>query len=108
VAGPGGTLIVPVSIAVNHGALTIATAGGTTAQTQLLFYWAADGSSTWHRETVASSVNNSTAPSITSNDNAANIADITSAGDLEFYWAADGTATWYAEPVPGNGTGPHA
>jgi len=108
VAGPGGTIIVPVSIAVNQGTLTIATAGGTTAQTQLLFYWAANGSSTWHRETVASSVNNSTAPSITANGNAANIADITPAGDLEFYWAADGTTTWSAEPVPGNGSGPNA
>lgn len=74
----------------------------------LRFYWAANGSSTWHRETVASSVNNSTAPSITSNGNAANISDITPAGDLMFYWATDGTSTWHAESVPGNGTGPHA
>jgi hypothetical protein len=106
-AGPGSTLIVPPSIAVNHGSLTIAAVGGTVNQSRLIFYWAASGSSTWHPETVAGGVSNSAGPSITSNVNAANISDINSAGDLEFYWAADGTATWHAEFVPGNGTGPH-
>jgi hypothetical protein len=80
--------------------------GGTVADSQLLFYSAASGSSTWGKpEPVAGGVSNSAAPSITANDGAANISDVTSAGDLEFYWAADGSSAWQAEPVPGNGTG---
>ena len=93
------------SITANHGAVNIAVQG---PHNSLLFYWATNGSSTWHSETVASAVNNSAGPSITSNGNAANISDVNSTGDLMFYWAADGTSTWHAEPVPGNGTGPHA
>jgi hypothetical protein len=57
---------------------------------------------------VAGGVSNSAAPSITSNDGAANIGDVTSAGDLEVYWASDGSSAWHADPVPGNGTGPTA
>jgi hypothetical protein len=106
VAGAGSTLIVPASITVNEGMITIAAVGGTVTDSQLLFYSAASGSSTWGKpEPVASGVSNSAAPSITANDGAANISDVTSAGDLEFYWAADGSSAWQAEPVPGNGTG---
>jgi len=106
VASAGSTLIVPASITVNEGTITIAAVGGTVADSQLLFYSAASGSSTWGKpEPVAGGVSNSAAPSITANDGAANISDVTSAGDLEFYWAADGSSAWQAEPVPGNGTG---
>jgi hypothetical protein len=107
VAGPGSTIVVPASIAVNHGSLTIAAVGGTVNQSRLMFYWASHGASGWHPETVAGAVSDLAGPSITSNDNAANISDINSAGDLTFYWAADGTSTWHPELVPGNGTGPH-
>jgi hypothetical protein len=69
----------------------------------LWFYWAADGTSTWHAEQVAGPgiVSVHGAPAITDSGGATEIAAATPDGGLDFWWAADGTSTWHYELVAG-------
>ena len=68
------------------------------------FYWAANGSGTWNPETVANGNTTTSAPSMTTNGNAVNIAAAGAKGSLDFYWAANGNATWNPEQVAPPGT----
>jgi hypothetical protein len=83
-------------MAVNDGAVTIVAAG---AKSRLKFYWAENGSSTWHAETVAGARTTYSAPSVTANGNSANISAVGAGSRLKFYWAVNGTKTWHAETV---------
>ena len=85
----------------NDGAVTIAVAG---AKNRLRFFWAVNGSATWHAETVAGARTTYSAPSITENDHSANISAVGASQRLKFYWAADNTPTWHPETVAGPGS----
>ena len=85
----------------NSGAVTIAVAG---AKNRLRFFWATNGSPTWHAETVAGPRTTYSAPSITANGNSANISAVGAGQRLKFYWAVNGTPTWHAETVAGPGS----
>ena len=67
------------------------------------FYWAANGSGTWHPEQVAESAADSP-PSMTPDGSDANIAAAGAKGSLDFYWATSGNATWNPEQVAPPGT----
>ena len=69
----------------------------------LRFYWAVNGTTTWHPETVAGHAT-ATAPSMAVNDNAVNISTVGTANQLKFFWAINGTATWHPETVAGSGS----
>jgi hypothetical protein len=99
-AAPAGATISesPSSMTANNGSITIA---AVSPQDQLMFYWAAIGTGTWHAETVAGVNSALSSPSITANNNAANISAIGPGSELDFYWALDGTSTWHAEAISG-------
>jgi hypothetical protein len=65
----------------------------------LRFYWAVNGTATWHPETVAGPGRTFSAPSIIQNGNSVNITAQGPAATLRFYWAVNGTATWHPETV---------
>ena len=85
---------------VNGNAVNIAVEG---AKNRLKFYWAVNGTATWHAETVAGTRTTYSAPSMTVNGNAVNISSVGAKNRLKFYWAVNGTATWHAETVAGVG-----
>jgi len=86
---------------VNGNAVNIAAAG---SLGRLKFYWAINGTSTWHPETVAGAGSTFSAPSMTVNGNAVNISAVGAGNRLKFYWAINGTATWHPETVAGPGS----
>jgi hypothetical protein len=90
------------SMTVNGNAVNIA-ATGDAAPARLLFYWAINGTSTWHAEAIAST-DNLSAPSMTANNGSVNIAIQGPGTSLRFYWAVNGTATWHPETVAGPGS----
>jgi hypothetical protein len=65
----------------------------------LRFYWAVNGTATWHPETVAGPGTTYSAPSMIQNGNSVNITAQGPAATLRFYWAVNGTATWHPETV---------
>jgi hypothetical protein len=65
----------------------------------LKFYWAFNGSSHWHAETVAPAGSITSAPSIAENSAGANIVARGPNGSLKFYWAFNGSSHWHAETV---------
>jgi hypothetical protein len=71
---------------------------------ELIFYWAVNGTSTWHPETVGSTDTTASVPSITVNGNSVNITAAGPQGQLLFYWAVNGTSTWHPETVAGPGS----
>lgn len=91
------------SMTVNHRAVNIAFQG---PRNSLRFYWAADGSATWHTETVAGAGSTFSTPSMAVNGNVVNIAAEGPDNTLRLFWAADGTSDWHTEGVPGNGVAP--
>jgi hypothetical protein len=95
---PAALAVSTPSMTANHGAVNIAFLG---PHNSLLFYWAANGSSTWHTETVAGPGSTfDVTPSIVVNGNTVNIAAVGPHSSLRFYWAFNGTATWHTENVP--------
>ena len=67
----------------------------------LKFYWAANGTTTWHAETVAGAGTTFSAPSVAETSSSVNIAAEGPDHDLEFYFAANGSTTWHAQKVAG-------
>ncbi len=57
----------------NHGSVNIAVPG---PNHSLRFYWAVNGTSTWHAETIAGGGSTFSAPSMTVNGNSVNIATV--------------------------------
>jgi hypothetical protein len=86
---------------VNGNSVNIAAAG---SLARLKFYWAVNGTSTWHPETVAGPGSTFSAPSMTVNGNRVNISTVGAANRLKFYWAVNGTPTWHPETVAGPGS----
>jgi hypothetical protein len=72
----------------------------------LRFYWARNGTTTWHPETVARAGGSSTAaaPSMTLDGNIVDISTVGTASQLDFFWAVNGSATWNPETVAGPGS----
>src|SRR5271166_810423 len=89
------------SISTAGNGVVIATEG--TAQ-NLKFYWATNGTATWHAETVAGKNTTYSPPSIVTNGNGVNIVAMGPNNSLKFYWAINGTSTWHAETVAGKNT----
>ena len=85
----------------NHGSVNIAIQG---PMNSLKFYWAVNGTPTWHPETVAGIGSTFSAPSMTVNGNSVNISAVGPQDRLKFYWAANGTPTWHPETVAGKGS----
>jgi hypothetical protein len=71
---------------------------------RLRFYWAVNGTATWHPETVAGVGSTFSAPSMTVNHNSVNISAVGPRNRLKFYWAVNGTPTWHPETVAGVGS----
>jgi hypothetical protein len=71
---------------------------------RLRFYWAVNGTPTWHPETVAGKGSTFSAPSMTVNGNAVNMSAVGALDSLKFYWAINGTNTWHPETVAGKGS----
>ena len=69
------------------------------ASQNLRFFWAVNGSSTWHPQTVAGVNTTYSAPSMTTNGNDVNIAAVGAGNSLRFFWAVNGTNTWHPETV---------
>jgi hypothetical protein len=85
----------------NHNSVNIAIQG---PGNRLKFYWADNGTTTWHPETVAGVNSTYSAPSMTVDGNIVNIAAMGPGHRLKFYWAVNGTATWNPEQVAPPGT----
>ena len=81
--------------------VNIAVAG---SRNKLRFYWAVNGTSTWHPETIAGAGSTFSAPSMIVNHNSVNISLVGAQDRLKFYWAVNGTPTWHAETVAGKGS----
>jgi hypothetical protein len=102
----GGTLTPALaatgpSMTANNGSVNIAIQGPSTS---LRFYWAVNGTTTWHPETVAGGNSTAAAPSMTVNGNGVNIGTVGTSNHLKFFWAINGTATWHPETVAGPGS----
>ena len=74
------------------------------ANNSLRFFWAVNGSSTWHPETVAGNSTTYSTPSMTTDGNDVNIAVEGASQSLRFFWAVNGTSTWHPETVAGANT----
>jgi hypothetical protein len=86
---------------VNGNSVNISAVG---AGNRLKFYWAVNGTPTWHAETVAGGGSIFSAPSMTVNGNSVNISAVGAGNRLKFYWAVNGTPTWHPETVAGPGS----
>ena len=89
------------SMTVNGNSVNIAIQG---PHNSLKFYWAVNGSATWHAETIAGPGTTFSAPSMTVNGNSVNISAMGPGDRLKFFWAVNGTATWHPETVAGIGS----
>jgi hypothetical protein len=74
------------------------------ASHRLRFFWAVNGSSTWHPETVAGVNTTYSAPSMITNGNSVNIAAVGASHRLRFFWAVNGTNSWHPETVARRGS----
>jgi hypothetical protein len=83
---------------VNGNSVNISAVG---PKNRLQFYWAVNGSATWHPETVAGVASVFSAPSMTVNHNSVNISAVGPRNRLKFFWAVNGSATWHPETVAG-------
>jgi hypothetical protein len=68
------------------------------------YYWATNGTSTWHPELVGGYNTTYAAPSIAPDGNSAVVAAEGPSNSLDFYWQQDGTTPWNPESVAGAGT----
>ena len=89
------------SMTVNGNSVNIAIQG---PHNSLKFYWAVNGTATWHAETIAGPGTTLSAPSMTVNHNSVNISAMGPGHRLKFYWAVNGTPTWHPETVAGIGS----
>jgi hypothetical protein len=69
------------------------------ASQKLDFYWAVNGTTTWHPEQVAGTGTTHSAPSMTTDGNSVNITARGTGQSLWFYWAVNGSSTWHPEQV---------
>jgi hypothetical protein len=65
----------------------------------LKFYWAVNGTPTWHPETIAHAGTTFSAPAMNVDGNNVNITVAGHDDSLKFYWAVNGTPTWHPEQV---------
>jgi hypothetical protein len=63
----------------------------------LWFYWAADGTSTWHPEQIVGPGTMQGAPAMAAGNNTMEIAVRATDNSLRYYWSYDGTPTWYQQ-----------
>jgi hypothetical protein len=70
---------------------------------KLRFYWAVNGTPTWHPETVAGPRSTYSAPSMILDGSIVNITAVGARNSLKFHWAVNGTPTWHHETVAGPG-----
>ena len=89
------------SMILNNNAVNIVVQG---PNHSLRYYWAINGTTTWHAETVAGAGSTYSAPSMILNNNAVNITAVGAKNRLKYYWAINGTTTWHPETVAGKGS----
>jgi hypothetical protein len=89
------------SMVIDGNGVTIAVQG---PDNSLLFYWQANGASSWNVETVAGPGTTFSAPSMNVDGNDTNIAVEGPDDSLLFYWNVNGSSTWNVETVAGAGT----
>ena len=89
------------SMVVNGADLDIAAQG---PNNSLLFYWAVNGTSTWHTVTVAGAGTTFSAPSMAVDGGSVIIAAQGPNNSLMFYWTFDPASSWNPEPVAGAAT----
>jgi hypothetical protein len=90
------------ALTVNHNSVNMAVPG---PNNSLRFYWATNGSPTWHSEKVAVAGTTYSAAAMIVNGNSVNIAAEGPGHSLRFYWATNGSPTWHAEKVAAGGAG---
>jgi hypothetical protein len=66
------------------------------------FYWALNGTSKWHQETVAGPGTTYSAPAVIGIDDDANVVALGPRNVLDFYWQTNGTSQWHPEEVKGS------
>jgi len=86
------------SVTANNGSANIAVQG---PHNSLRFYWAVNGTSTWHPDTVAGANTTYSAPAMAVNGNSVNIVAMGPRHRLRFYWAVNGNSTWHTETIAG-------
>jgi hypothetical protein len=69
------------------------------ASQRLDFYWAVNGTTTWHPEQVAGTGTTYSSPSMTNDGDSVNITARGTGQSLWFYWATNGSTTWHPEQV---------
>ena len=75
----------------SYGGIQIAAQG---PRGSLLFFWAADGTATWHPEQIAGPGTMQGTPAMTAGNYTMEIALTATDGSLRYYWSYDGTPTW--------------
>ena len=65
----------------------------------ILFFWAADGTSTWHPEQVAGPGTMQGTPAMVAGNYTMEIAVTATDGSLRYYWSRDGTSTWHGAQI---------
>ena len=71
------------------------------ANHSLLFFWAVNGTATWHKQTVAGTGTAFSAPSMVPDGKDVSIAVEGANHRLLFFWKVNGSATWHKETVAG-------
>lgn len=89
------------SMTANGNDVNIAVEG---ASHSLLFFWAASGTSTWNKQTVAGKGTAFSAPSMTLDVKDVDIAVEGPNNTLLYFWAVNGSSTWHKETVAGTGS----
>jgi hypothetical protein len=65
----------------------------------LRFYWAQNGTATWHAETIANGRTTYSAPAMNVDSPYVNITAVGRNDSLRFYRAIIGLTTWYAQQI---------
>ena len=65
----------------------------------LMFFWAVDGTNTWHPEQVAGPGTMQGGPAMVAGNYTEEIAVTATDGSLRYYWSWDGTPTWYGAQI---------
>ena len=63
------------------------------------YFWASNGSSIWHPETIAGENSAFFSPTMILNGNTVDVTAENGNAGLIFYWAFNGSTTWQAETV---------
>jgi hypothetical protein len=96
-----GNRSIPGPIVLTTGATATAVHG---SNNSLYFYWATNGTSTWHKELVAGAGSTFSAPSLGLNSQGTAIATAGPNNSLDFYRATSNASTWRPEVVAGAGS----